>query len=304
MRKLVQRLAGELLALCRNDLARPLASDLLGYRPALNEGAQPPITLCGNDADLVVKVLAKSADLFVLDRFGPLVLLDSLPRKHLHIDHGPIDSRRDIEGGVPDILSLLAEDGTQQPLLRGQHGFPFGGHLPHQDVARPHLGSNPNDPAFVEILQGVLTHVGRIACDLLLPQLGVASLDLKLLDMDGGVTVILDQPFANQDGVLKVIPTPWHEGDQNVLPKGQLAKLGGRSIRDDLLPRDPFTLLDDRPLVYASVLVAAAELHERIDVHPGCVASIFSLAIRGTDDDPLGAYRFDHPATPGHHNRP
>ena len=34
--------------------------------------------------------------------------------------------------------------------------------------------------------------------------------------MDRGEDVVLDQPLADQDGVLEVVPAPGHEGDQHV----------------------------------------------------------------------------------------
>jgi hypothetical protein len=60
--------------------------------------------------------------------------------------------------------------------------------------------------------------------------LGVAGDALELLDVDGGEDVLLDHGLRDQDRVFEVVPAPRHEGDQHVLPQGQLAHVAGRAI--------------------------------------------------------------------------
>src|SRR5262245_6327229 len=69
---------------------------------------------------------------------------------------------------------------------------PFGVILP-TDVPGLHLGADADDAGVVEVLEGLLRHVRDVARHLFLAELGVASLDLELLDVDGGEPVVLDQ---------------------------------------------------------------------------------------------------------------
>ena len=128
----------------------------------------PGVALRGDDLDLVLEVLAEAGRLFVLDRLRPLVLLHSLAGEDLDVDHRSADPRRDGEGRIPHVLRLLAKDGPEQPLLGGEDRLPLWGDLPHQDVTRFDLGPDTGDPALVQVLQGLLAHVGDVPGNLFL----------------------------------------------------------------------------------------------------------------------------------------
>ena len=76
--------------------------------------------------------------------------------------------------------------------------------------------------------------VGDVAGELFLAELGLADLDLELLDVDRGVGVVLHQPLADDDRVLEVVAVPGHERDQHVAAQGQLALVRGGAVGDDL----------------------------------------------------------------------
>ena len=129
-----------------------------------------------------------------------------------------------------------------------------------------HAGADADDAVLVEVLERLLAHVRDLARDLLDAALGVAHLELELLDVDRGEDVVLDEPLADQDGVLEVVAAPRHEGDQHVAPERELAVVGRRAVGET----SPFFTfspsVDDRPLVDAGVLVRAAELDQPVDV--------------------------------------
>ena len=85
---------------------------------------------------------------------------------------------------VLHLAGLLAEDRAQQALLGGQLGLALGRDLADQDVAGADLGADVDDALLVEVLEGLLADVRDVAGDLLGPELGVAGLDLVLLDVD------------------------------------------------------------------------------------------------------------------------
>ena len=94
------------------------------------------------------------------------------------------------QAGVLHLARLLAEDRAQQALLGGQLGLALGRDLADQDVARLDLGADVDDAVLVEVLERLLADVRDVAGDLLGTQLGVARLDLVLLDVDAGEEVL------------------------------------------------------------------------------------------------------------------
>ena len=192
------------------------------------------------------------------------------------------------QGAVLHFAGLLAEDGAQEPLLGGQLGLALRRDLADQDVARPDLGADVDDALFVEVLEGFLADVGDVAGDLLGAELGVARLDLVLLDVDAREQVVADEAIADDDGVLVVATFPAHERHEDVPAERQLARLGRAGVRDRLAVGDALADVDDRSLVDAGALVAANELVELV---------LVQLAGVGLDQDPLGGDAGDHAAT-------
>ena len=136
-----------------------------------------------------------------------------------------------LQRGIPDFPGLLAEDGPQQPLLGGQLGLALGGDLANQIVAGVDLRADADDAVFVQILQGILAHVGDVPGDLLGSQLGVTGFGLMLLDVNGGEDVLPHQTFVQQNGVLVVVAFPGDEADEHVLAQGHLAAGSSRGRR-------------------------------------------------------------------------
>ena len=96
-----------------------------------------------------------------------------------------------LEGGVADLAGLLTEDRPQQALLGGQLGLALGGDLADQHVAGADLGADADDAALVEVGQDLLGEVGDVPGDLLGAELGVAGVDLVLVDVDRREHVVL-----------------------------------------------------------------------------------------------------------------
>ena len=107
---------------------------------------------------------------------------------------------------------------------------PFGVTLPDQHVAGADLGPDADDAPLVEVGEDLLGQVRDVPGDLLGAELGVAGVDLVLLDVDRGEHVVLHQALGEDDGVLVVVALPGHEGHQQVLAQGQLAVVGGRAV--------------------------------------------------------------------------
>ena len=90
-----------------------------------------------------------------------------------------------------------------------------GGRRRRCERCRPRRGS-----------ERLLADVRDVPGDLFLAELGVARSDLELLDVDRGEVVLAHQALGDEDGVLEVVPLPWHEGDDGVLPERKLAEVG------------------------------------------------------------------------------
>ena len=100
---------------------------------------------------------------------------------------------------------------------------PFGVTLPTRIVAGADLGADADDAALVEVLQDVLGDVRDVAGDLLGTELGVAGVDLVLLDVDRREHVVLHEALGDDDRVLVVVALPRHERDEEVLAERELA---------------------------------------------------------------------------------
>src|SRR5205823_6925655 len=159
-----------------------------------------------------------------------------------------------------------AEDRPEQLLFRSELRLALRRDLAHQDVALLHRGADAHDARLVEIAQRSFRDVRNVASDLFRSELGVAGLDLELLDVDGGVVVLADQLLRDEDRVLEVVTAPRHEGDENVAAEAEFALLGAGTVGDDLPLDHAVALADDRLLVNAGVLVGALELRELVDV--------------------------------------
>src|SRR5439155_5778418 len=134
-------------------------------------------------------------------------------------------------------------------------------------------------PLLVEILEGLLADIRDVAGDLLGPELGVARLDLVLLDVDAREEIVADEAVADDDRVLVVAALPAHERDEHVPAECELALLGRGAVGKGLAVGDAVADVDDRALVDAGALVAADELLELV---------LVELARVGLDPDPLG----------------
>ncbi len=135
------------------------------------------------------------------------------------------------ERGVLHVGGLLAEDGAQQALFGGQFGLALGRDLADQDVAGLDFGADADDAVGAEVLQGLLAQVGDVAGDFLRAELGVAGADLEFVDVDGGEDVVLDDAFADEDGVLEVVAVPRHEGARARCGPGPVRRPGCRGRR-------------------------------------------------------------------------
>ena len=200
------------------------------------------------------------------DLLRALVEFGALAREHLAIDNRAFDARRAVERCVLHVAGLFTEDRAQQFLFRRELRFALGRHFADQNVARLYRRADANNSAFVQIAQERFGDVRNIAGDFLGTQLGIARLDFELFNVDRGVVIVLDQLFADHDGVFEVVAAPRHERDQHVAAKSQFAGLGARTVGQHVALLHLLPLMHDRLLADAGVLVRALELGELIDI--------------------------------------
>ena len=155
-------------------------------------------------------------------------------REHPDVDDLAVLAVRHLQRRVADLTGLLTEDRAQQALLRRELGLALGRDLADEDVARADLGADADDAALVEVLQDVLGEVRDVAGDLLGAELGVAGVDLVLLDVDRREHVVLHEALGEDDRVLVVVALPRHERHEQVLAERELALVGGRAVGEDV----------------------------------------------------------------------
>ena len=170
--------------------------------------AHRDLTVLGDvDADHLVDAVGQLVAVLLGILAGNL--LDADDRTGLAVGH--------TQGGVTHLAGLLAEDGAQQALLRGQLGLTLRGDLTDQNVAGLDLGADADDAALIKVGHSVLADVRQVAGNLFGAQLGFAGVNLVLLDVDGGESVVLHEALGDDHSILVVVAVPRHEGDEQVL---------------------------------------------------------------------------------------
>ncbi len=106
-------------------------------------------------------------------------------------------------------------------------------------------------------------------------------------------TSSLTRRSRDDDRVLVVVSLPRHVRHEQVLPQGDLARVGGRAVGDDLTLRDLVPDVDDRLLVEVGPLVGPSELDQFVGAElPGLLLH----------DDDLGRDVFDRARLVGEHD--
>ncbi len=168
---------------------------------------------------------------------------------------------RHLEARVAHLACLLTEDRAQEALLRRQLGLTLGRDLADEDVARADLGADADDAALVEVLEDVLGEVRDVTGDLLGTELGVAGVDLVLLDVDRGEHVVAAR--AARDSTIassKLWPFHGMNATSRFLPERELTLVRRRAVGEHVALLHDVAFGDDRLLVDAGALVRAAEL--------------------------------------------
>ena len=218
-----------------------------------------------------------------------------LRREDLGVHHHAFDTGRAVERGVLHVAGLFAEDRAEQLLFRRELRFALRRDLADQDVARLDRGADADDAALVQVAQEGLGDVRDVARDFLRTELGVAGLDFELFDVDRGVVVVLDQLFADDDGVLEVVAAPRHERHQDVAAEREFAVVGAGTVGQHIALLDALPDVDDRLLVDAGVLVRALELGELVDVGADFARHLAFVDVAfDAHDDALRVDRIDH----------
>src|SRR5207245_1776484 len=163
--------------------------------------------------------------------------------------------------------------------------------------------ADANDSAFVEVAQKRLADVGNVASNFFGAELGVARFDFVLLDVNRSVVIVLDQLFADQDGVFEVVTTPGHEGYQHVAAEGKFAALRARTVGKNLALLHAVAHANQRLLADASVLVGTLEFDELIDVRAHFAAQHAGVIGFHAHDDALGVDLIDDAFAFAEHNR-
>ena len=190
-----------------------------------------------------------------------------LLRRNLHVHDDAVSAGRNLQRSVFHVRGFFTEDGAQQTLFRSQFGFALRRDFADQDVAGLHFRADADNAVRPEVLQRFIAEVRDVARDFFRPELGVAGADFEFIDVNRSEDVVLDDAFADQDGVLEVITVPRHERAKHVAAESQFPALGARTVGDDLALLDRVALLHQDLLVDAGRGVRAHELADLVNVN-------------------------------------
>ena len=119
--------------------------------------------------------------------------------------------------------------------------------------------------------------------------------------MNRSVTVFLDQLLGDEDRILKVVPFPRHESDQNILTKSQFTPMGRGAVSDNLAALDCITNLNDRFLIQAGILIGTDKLDQVINIDTG--SGFVDFILINLDDNTTGVNTFNSTIMPGNNSR-
>ena len=155
--------------------------------------------------------------------------------------------------------------------------------------------TDADDTIGIQLAGGVLADIGDIIGQLLHTALGVAHLEIVLVDVDGGEEVLTDETLVDDDRILVVVPLPRHVSGEDITSQGELTTLCGEALRKDLPRGDAVTLHDDRALVYCGTLIGTTPLGEVVLSHLVVEADkLLVLGVVVADADLIGIDILDH----------
>ena len=214
----------------------------------------------------------------VADRYLPLLcyinshgliyarrqLVAVLPCKYFRVHNDTVLAMGNLERRVPYLTGLLSKNRAEKPLFCRKLRLPLRSNLSYQDVSGAHLCADPDDSSLVQIFQGIVSHTWNVAGNLLRPELGVTSLRLIFLNVDGCIHVVLYKALAQENGILVVVAFPRHKSDERILSESHLSVGSRRTVRNHVSCLHAVSLEDNGPLVITVALIAAKELCQLI----------------------------------------
>ena len=261
--KLGERRTVDLLVGGDDDLLRDIihnvACDLLVEESRVESRDEFALDLLDLLGDLLLGVTA-----CLLRGLAVAAILGGIGGGHLNGHDNARRSRRNGEGRVAHISSLLAEDCAKETLFRAELRLALRRDLSDENVARLHLCADADDAVGTEVLESILTDVRDVARDFFGTELRVTCTALEGDDMQGRKNVLAHKALVDENGVFEVVAAPGHERHEQVLAECELATVGRRTVRKAVAGHDLLAALDDRLLVEARAGVAAAILLEGV----------------------------------------
>src|SRR5260370_272056 len=119
-----------------------------------------------------------SASHQLIDGWRQFIALVS--REYLHFNDFATLTMGYAQGGVFHLASLFTKDGSQKLLLGGQFGLALRRNLTDENILRPYLGANIDDPTLVQVTQPFFAYICNLPPDLFHPQLCFSPIPLAL----------------------------------------------------------------------------------------------------------------------------
>ena len=117
----------------------------------------------------------------------------------------------------------------------------------------------------VEVLKSLFTHIRNIACDFFRSKLRITGSYFKLVHVDRGEDVVLNDLLGDKNRIFEVITIPRHERHENVTTDCKLTVISGRTVRDHVAFLNRLAFGDNWLLIEASAGIRAHELTKVVD---------------------------------------
>ena len=169
-----------------------------------------------------------------------------------------------LERSILYVASPVAEDSSQELLLRRRVALALRRNLADEDIAVMDMSTDTYDAILVKVLSRLFTYVRNVGSEFLHASLCVANLKRVLVDMHRGEYVLTHDTLRDDDGVLEVITLPRHERHLQIPTQSQFAISRRIALRKDLPLDDALPWQDYRTQVNTRALIRLLELRQNV----------------------------------------
>src|SRR6056297_163735 len=154
------------------------------------------------------------------------------------------------------------------------------------------FGTYTNNTLFIKVTRCVFAYICNLTGEFFFTTLGVANLLFEFCDMDRCINIILHNLFTDDNGILKVVPSPRHKCYYQVTAQCKLTFLSGTAICDRVAFFHFISNVYNRPLIDSGILVTSLKLLKLVRFNSAVeIAILFKFGPYVANSDFIATYK-------------